>query len=309
LPAREVATATTFAPAWIVGWYAAVGVLVGLLFAVLALAARSVTANLVTTSAWWWLVAVVTVLDSVASGRGLAATQLGVWRFADVGRATAAGGVSALQLPGQAWWHTLYLPGAVLSMAAAFGIGLLAAVPSVRRGEPRAAVALSGATGPLLVATATVLAAPKLSAAPVEQLSALLIAPYTVLAGVAGSIAAVLAFARLGAAAAMSPVEGGGAVVSGDVPAGQPARRSSRPGPARAAEAATPSATTKPPAPAMPSEAEMPPAAAGTGTAPGPREAPGPSGAGANKPWDAPRKSTAPQKPATTEAGKRRSKR
>ncbi|WP_051366569.1 hypothetical protein [Hamadaea tsunoensis] len=197
LPARQVSTAATFAPAWIVGWYAAVGVLVGLLFAILALAARSMAANLIATGVWWWLVAVVTVLDSVAGGTGLVPTQLGVWRFAGLGRASADGELSALAMPGESWWHAIYLPGMALTLAAAFVIGLLAAVPAARRGEARVAVALSGAAGPLLLAVAMVLAAPRLGGAPVEQLSALLVAPYTVVAGVLGSIVAALVFGRV----------------------------------------------------------------------------------------------------------------
>lgn len=187
LPAREVATAATFAPAWVVGWYAAAGVLVGLVLAGFALASRAVAANLTATASWWWLVAVVTVVDSVASGRGLTPTQLGVWRFTRIDASPAAEAV-ALDLPGTGWWQSIYLPGALFTLAAAFILGLLAAVPAARRGESRAAVALSGMAGPILMAAASLLAAPRLGGAPAEQVSALLVAPYAVIAGLAGSV-------------------------------------------------------------------------------------------------------------------------
>jgi len=191
LPAREVATASTFAPAWVVGWYAAAGVLVGLVLAIVALASRAVAANLVATASWWWLVAVMTVIDAVAAGRGLAPTQLGVWRFTRSDAPTDYEAVP-LQLPGSGWWQSIYLPGAALTLGAAFVIGLLAALPAGRRGEARAAVALSGVVGPVLLAVASVLAAPRLGGAPAEQVSALLVAPYAVLAGLAGSVLAAL---------------------------------------------------------------------------------------------------------------------
>ena len=191
LPAREVATAATFAPAWVVGWYATAGVLVGLVLAIVALASRAVAANLVATASWWWLVAVMTVIDAVAAGRGLAPTQLGVWRFTRSDAPTDYEAVP-LQLPGSGWWQSIYLPGAALTLGAAFIIGLLAALPAGRRGEARAAVALSGVVGPVLLAGASVLAAPRLGGAPAEQVSALLVAPYAVLAGLAGSVLAAL---------------------------------------------------------------------------------------------------------------------
>jgi hypothetical protein len=187
LPAREVSTASTFAPAWVVGWYAVVGVLIGLVLAVLALSSRAVAANVIATGAWWWLVAVVTVLDAVAAGRGLVPTQLGVWRFTRAGD-PPSGEIAALGLPGDAWWHSIYVPGALLTVVSALLIGVLAALPAARRGDARVGVALSGLVGPGLFALASVLGAPRLGGAPLEQMSALLVAPYAVLAGLAGSV-------------------------------------------------------------------------------------------------------------------------
>lgn len=201
LPAREVSTASTFAPAWTVGWYAAVGVLIGLILAVLALSSRAIAANIIATGSWWWLIAVVTVLDAVAAGRGLVPTQLGVWRFTALTGSAPDGEVDALGLPGDGWWHSIYVPGAVLIILSALVIGVLAAMPAARRGEARVGVALSGLIGPALFALASVLGAPRLGGAPVEQLSTLLVAPYAVLAGLAGSVIAAMAFGtpRLGA--------------------------------------------------------------------------------------------------------------
>ncbi|NUT31470.1 MAG: hypothetical protein HOV79_00195 [Hamadaea sp.] len=195
LPAREVATAATFAPAWVVGWYAAAGVLVGLVLAGFALASRAVAANLTATAGWWWLVAVVTVVDAVASGRGLIPTQLGVWRFTRIDD-SQVGEAVAFDLPGTGWWQSIYLPGALFTLVAAFLLGVLAAVPAARRGESRASVALSGMAGPILMAAASLLAAPRLGGAPAEQVSALLVAPYAVIAGLAGSVLIAVAAMR-----------------------------------------------------------------------------------------------------------------
>jgi hypothetical protein len=74
-------------------------------------------------------------------------------------------------------------------MGAALNIGVLAAVPAGRRGDNRVGVAVSGAVGPLVVAAAYFLAAPRLVGVRAdEQLSAYLIAPYAVIAGLAGSV-------------------------------------------------------------------------------------------------------------------------
>ena len=85
-------------------------------------------------------------------------------------------------------WRDYYVPGALLMLGAALLIGGLAAFPAANRGDGRVGVAISGAVGPLIVAVAYVLTAPSSDTAPVEQISAYLTAPYTVLAGLAGSI-------------------------------------------------------------------------------------------------------------------------
>src|SRR5262249_28060307 len=150
----------------------------------------AIAANLIATGSWWWLVAIVTVLDAVVAGRGLVPTQLGVWRFTKLTGDAPGGEIAALSLPGNGWWQSIYGPGALLLVLSALVIGVLAAMPAARRGESRVSVALSGLIGPALFATATVLGAPRVAGGSVslEQQSTLLMAPYAVLAGLAGSV-------------------------------------------------------------------------------------------------------------------------
>ncbi|MGI5246363.1 hypothetical protein [Dactylosporangium sp. CA-139066] len=160
------------APYFTAGGYAIAGLIVGLLIAVGALAARAIAANIIASSAWLWTLAVVAVADVVrADGDTATAAQLGTWQFTD---ATWVNGM-------------VNLPGALLMLAIALVIGALAAWPAGRRGDNRVGVAVSGATGPLLVALAYFLAAPALGEHD-QHLSAFVIAPYAVLAGLAGSV-------------------------------------------------------------------------------------------------------------------------
>jgi hypothetical protein len=194
LPAREITTDATSAPGAVVAWVAVVGVLLGLVASALAVSSRAIAANLVTTAFWWWVVAIAAVLDGVAGGRGLVPAPLAAWRFTEGGGKTVSDHVSLLRLPNQDWWSSLYLPGALLVLGAAFVIGVLSAVPAARRGDGWIGVALSGAMGPALMATVFLLAAPHLDGAPGEQLAAAMIAPYAVLAGLLGSVAIALIF-------------------------------------------------------------------------------------------------------------------
>jgi hypothetical protein len=76
-------------------------------------------------------------------------------------------------------------------LAVAAIIGFLASWRAGRRGDSRVGVAVSGATGPLLVAAAYLLAAPQFAGADnidISQWSAAMFAPYAVLAGLAGSV-------------------------------------------------------------------------------------------------------------------------
>jgi hypothetical protein len=175
VPARAVVRTDTFSPQTIAAGYAVLGVVLGLLVAIAAIAARAIAANLIAAGAWLWALAIVDVIDGVAGGRGLPSAQLGVWHF--------TGGDGG-------YFRHIYLPGAALSLGAALVIGCLAAVPAARRGDNRVGVAVSGAMGPLLVASAYFLAAPGLVEPVAEQLSAYLVAPYAVMAGLAGSVLA-----------------------------------------------------------------------------------------------------------------------
>jgi hypothetical protein len=174
VPARDAARADTFTPQTIAAGYAAIGVIVGLLVAVWAVVSRAVAANVIATVSWLWLLAVVAVIDGVASGRGLATAQLGVWQLTSDAE--------------RFWFRNIYLPGAALTLGSALLIGALAAWPAARRADSRVGTAVSGGIGPLLVAAAYILAAPTLVGIRAEQLSAHLLAPYAVIAGLAGSV-------------------------------------------------------------------------------------------------------------------------
>jgi hypothetical protein len=174
VPARAAERADTFSPQTIAAGYAVIGVVVGLLVAIGAIAFRAVAANVVATVSWLWLLAVVAVIDNVASGRGLTNAQLGVWQLTDNGEGY--------------WFRNMYLPGMALSLGSALIIGALAGYPAARRRDNRVGLAVSGAIGPLLVAAAYFLAAPRLVGVRAEQLSAYLVAPYAVIAGIAGSV-------------------------------------------------------------------------------------------------------------------------
>lgn len=172
IPARFAERADSFAPQTIAAGYAVVGVIAGLVVAFGALTSPAVATNVIVTVSWLWLLAVVAVVHGVVVGRGLASAQLGVWDFTSDGP----------------WLRNLYVPGMLLSLVAALIIGILAALPAARREDNRVGVAISGAVGPLLVAAAYFLATPRLAGARAEQFSAYLIAPYAVIAGLAGSV-------------------------------------------------------------------------------------------------------------------------
>lgn len=176
VPARVAERADTFAPHLIVGGYAIAGVLLGLFISVAALVARSIAANVLATGGWLWLLAVTAVADGIAAGRQTVVAQLGSWPVTTDGP----------------WFRSVYLPGATIAALAALLIGFLAALPAARSRDGQAGVALSGAAGPALVAVAYLLAAPKLTGALPEQLSAHLVAPYAVFAGLIGSVLALV---------------------------------------------------------------------------------------------------------------------
>ena len=106
--------------------------------------------------------------SSDAGGR-TEVTQLGMWKF------TREGPV----------WHSFYIPGALLMLGGALMIGGLAAFPAAGRGESRVGVTVSGGMGPILVAVAYTLAAPRPATPPFEQMSAFYTSPYMIIAGLA----------------------------------------------------------------------------------------------------------------------------
>lgn len=171
LPARAAHRADTFQPQVTAAAYAIIGIIAGLVIAVIAVNARVIAANLLGSIAWVWGLAAASVIDSVHSHRTVGTAQLAAWQFTEGG-----------------WFReTLYVPGALLMLGGALLVGVFAALPADRRQDGRVAIAVSGAMGPLLVATAYFVAAPKLTLR-TEQLSAYLFAPYAVLAGFAGSV-------------------------------------------------------------------------------------------------------------------------
>ncbi|WP_373684035.1 hypothetical protein [Micromonospora solifontis] len=190
VPARAARVPYTFSPQTVAAGYAVAGLVAGVLLAIWALHSRAAAGNLVATTGWLWLLAVVSVVDGVLAGRGLTTAQLGIWQIsADSDR----------------FWirDYFYWPGALLALGSALVIGVLAARRTARVPERRVGAAASGAAGPVLVALAYLLAVPRLAGIAPEQLSAHLIAPYAVVAGVGGSVlvAALAQRAELRAAA------------------------------------------------------------------------------------------------------------
>jgi hypothetical protein len=178
VPTQRLADIDTFAPHLLAGIYAAAGVVLGLVVALFAIGSRAMAANVFATAGFLWALAIVAVN---ANGR-TEVTQLGIWKF------TSEGPI----------WHQFYIPGALLMLGGALMIGGLAAFPAAGRGEGRFGVAISGMTGPALVAAAYALASPRPGHATFEQLSAFSTAPYMIVAGLLGSalVAAVGAAPR-----------------------------------------------------------------------------------------------------------------
>ncbi|RKR89216.1 hypothetical protein BDK92_3556 [Micromonospora pisi] len=184
VPARAATRADSVSPQSIAAGYAVIGVMLGLVVAIWSLSSPAVASNVITTSGWLWLLAIIAVVDGVLSGRGLASAQLGVWQITS---------------DSERFWFRdyFYWPGAALSLGSALVIGALAARSTARLPERRVGAVVSGVAGPLLVAAAYFLAAPRLVGIRAEQVSAHLAAPYAVIAGLAGS-ALVAALAQRG---------------------------------------------------------------------------------------------------------------
>ncbi|MFK4241469.1 hypothetical protein ACI2KV_01190 [Micromonospora chokoriensis] len=181
VPARVATGADTGTPQRTAAVQATLGILLGVLVAIWALRSRAAAVNVTATAAWLWLLAVVSVIDGVRVGRGLTGAQLGTWQL-DPDH-------SHYWIGGQLYW-----PGALLALVPALLIGVLAARRAARSTGHRVGAAASGAAGPVLVALAYLTTLPHWSTLGPAQLSTQLVAPYAVIAGVAGSVlAAVLA--------------------------------------------------------------------------------------------------------------------
>jgi hypothetical protein len=187
LPARTAVRSDTFAPATIAAGYAAAGILLGAVIAYWAVVSRPVAANLIATAIWLWSLAAAAVVVELVSHRS-SETYLTSWQFADPG--------------GVARYGTVHWPSALLTLAAALIIGVLTAWPAVRRGDLGLGAAASGAAGPVLVAASFFVLAPRLTDTLGTLESAYLIAPYAVLAGLAGSAMSVALGRRLAEAEA-----------------------------------------------------------------------------------------------------------
>jgi hypothetical protein len=201
LPARTAVRTDTFSPQTVAGGYATIGVLLGLVVAYWAVVSRPVAANLIATAAWLWSLAVAAVVASLLWHRP-SATYLSSWQFFSPGRTDGA----------------ISWPSALLTLLSALVVGSIAVLPAVRRGDLGLGAASSGAVGPLLIAATFFALAPQLTGLPGPLQSAYLIAPYAVLAGLAGSALMVAFGQRRAADGSRKPTEQGG--LGGAVSAG-----------------------------------------------------------------------------------------
>ncbi len=213
VPARAATGADLPAPQATAAGYAVVGVMLGLLVAFWAMSVPAVARNVLGTAAWLWSLAVAAVVDDVVSGGGPVATQLGVWQLTS-------------EAP-RFWFRDhLYWPGAALTLGSALVIGALAARSAARQpGTLLVGTAVSGMAGPLLVSAGYLAVAPRLADVRAEQVSAYVVAPYAVIAGVAGSalVAALVQRSRVLAQHPAGPGRPDQPVVAGTVAEEPPA--------------------------------------------------------------------------------------
>ena len=207
LPARLASVrADGLNPEQTAALYAGIGIVLGVLIAYWAVISGPVAANLIATSAYLWALAATAIVVELTAGRP-AATYLTSWQFASIAEDSRYGAI--------------YWPSALITLGAAFLLGVLAAWPAARRGNHGVGTAASGAVGPTLVGAAFLLLAPQLTGAIGQLQSAYLIAPYAVLAGLAGSAVVTTAAHRR---AATSPAASAPAASSpgASAPAGAP---------------------------------------------------------------------------------------
>ena len=180
LKTQDLAPSTNVDPALDIPITAAGGVLVGLVLALLALSATPVAAGIATTTAWLWLLAVVSAVSGIVNGEP-GTPRLGVPDMPSL-------------LPEAVWSG----PRSVIGVAAV--IGLVVAGISRARHAGRFGVAFAGFGGPAALAAAYLVAGPGSGADRAVQAEPWLAA---LLATVAGLVASVLvAFPGRRAAAA-----------------------------------------------------------------------------------------------------------
>lgn len=184
IPAQSATASGGPSPELIAAGYAIVGIVLGVVIGACALASRAAATNVIATSAVLWLFAVIAVVNAhlpnasaTTAADGSRVPALGAWPFG----------------PGTYFKATWSVEGTALMFGTALLIGAGAAWWASRRSESRVGVALSGAVGPLMTATAYLFSTPRLVGvdATRPQLSAYLVAPYAVIAGLVGSMIAV----------------------------------------------------------------------------------------------------------------------
>lgn len=182
IPAQSATTSGGPSPQLVAAGYAVVGVVLGVVVGAFALASRAAATNVLATSAALWVFAIIAVVyahrpgqtPSPAGAEGLA---LGAWPFG----------------PGTYFKATWSVEGTALMFGTSLVIGAAAAWWAGRRTDSRVGLALSGAVGPLMTATAYLFSTPRLVGVDAvgPQLSNYLVAPYAVIAGLVGSMLAV----------------------------------------------------------------------------------------------------------------------
>jgi len=165
VPARYAQLAGDVSPAYTAARIAVLGVVIGAVVSVGVLLGRPLAWNIVAVNSWLWLLALGSVLVGLRSGTVPETVRLGIW-------GDASG------------WLAVVVP----LLLVAFGIGAGLAYLAKRQGANRVAVAVCGTPGPVLIAVAYLIAGPGSRPETGSHLVPYLAAPYTVLAGLLGSL-------------------------------------------------------------------------------------------------------------------------
>ncbi|HEY7222148.1 MAG TPA: hypothetical protein VH561_00780 [Micromonosporaceae bacterium] len=141
LPARDANPPINVNPGLVVSLTAGGGVMVGLVLALVALAARPVAVGLQVMVAWLWLVAIAAAIAGITSHDAYPAPRLGVPDAASL-------------VPATPW------TGPRVMIIVAVVVGAVVAGVARASGSPRLGAALSGPGGPALIAAAYLIAGP-----------------------------------------------------------------------------------------------------------------------------------------------------